>query len=113
MTENGRNKRLGTDIECPLCDRAELPPDLRIVRTAGPFDNATLPAGLRRRHQIADQTWGVLRVVEGTIGFRMETEPPVDVQLEKGDRQPIPPRVSHQLALEGPAVVGIDFFVAP
>lgn len=111
ITEAGRQERLGTDIDCPLCDRAELPGDLRMVRTAGPFDEGTIPAALRRDHLVADGRWGLLRVVEGTVGFVMATEPPLEVELGAGDQQPIPPGVPHHLVVEGPAVVAVDFLV--
>src|SRR5689334_5250690 len=80
-TEAGRQGRIGTEIDCPLCDRAELPEGLVIARTAGPFDAETTPAGLRRDHRVADATWGLVRVLEGEIGFRMETTPPIETRL--------------------------------
>jgi len=113
LTEAGRAGRIGTDLDCPLCDRAELPADLVLSRTAGPFDDASLPAALRRDHLVAAATWGVLRVLEGDVGFVMATTPPVDVRLAAGDRQPIPPGVPHHLVVEGPFVVAVDFLVRP
>ena len=80
-TDAGRAGRIGTDLDCPLCDRAELPGGLEVTRTAGPFDQDTLPGALRRDHVVADGRWGCLRVIEGAIGFAMETTPPVDVRL--------------------------------
>ena len=69
LTGQGRAEHLGTPLDCPLCDRAELPAGLEVVRTAGPFDATTLPAGLRRSHRVADRTWGRLRVLKGAVGF--------------------------------------------
>lgn len=108
-TETGRAGRVGTAIECPLCDRAELPEGLEVVRTVGPFDAETLPAGLRRDHRVAERTWGRLRVVDGTVRFSMETAPPVSMLLRAGDAQPIPPGIPHALHVEGPVDVEIDF----
>lgn len=109
LAEARRRDRIGTAIECPLCDRAELPEGLQRVRTAGPFDQDTVPAGLRRDHLVADGTWGCLRVVDGTVGFVMATEPPMDLRLTAGDRQPIPPGVPHHLVVDGPVTVAVDF----
>jgi tellurite methyltransferase len=108
-TEEGRQEHLGTDIECPLCDRAEMPGDLDVRRTAGPFDQDTIPAGQRKDHLVADGQWGCLRVLEGAVGFVMATQPPLERRLSAGDRQPIPPGVPHHLAVDGPAVVAVDF----
>ena len=111
LTDEGRQQHLGTDIDCPLCDRAELPGDLRVSRTAGPYDQDTIPSALRKDHVVADGQWGRLRVVEGTVGFRLATEPPIDVRLSAGDHQPIPPGVPHHLVVDGPAVVAVDFLI--
>lgn len=111
LTESGRADRIGTNLDCPLCDRAELPGGLRVARTAGPFDQETLPAGLRGTHLVADGRWGCLRVIDGSLRLAMATEPPLDVRLAAGDRQPIPPSVPHHLVVEGPVVVAIDFLV--
>lgn len=113
LTRTGRAERIGTDLDCPLCDRAELPAELVVARTPGPFDARTLPSALRRDHRVAAGTWGVLRVVEGGIGFVMATVPPIDVSLVAGDRQPIPPGVPHHLVGDGPFLVAVDFLVRP
>jgi hypothetical protein len=55
-TEVGRANHIGAHLDCPLCDRLELPVGLEVVRTAGPFDGKTMPAGLRRAHLVADHT---------------------------------------------------------
>lgn len=113
QTASGRAEAVGADVECPLCDRAELPEGLRRVRTAGPFDADTLPAGLRKAHRVADGTWGHLRVIEGSVGFSMETDPPIRTRLGAGGTQPIPPGVPHAVSVDGPALLAVDFLVRP
>jgi tellurite resistance-related uncharacterized protein len=109
--QSGRDEHVGTGIDCPLCDRAELPDGLRLARTAGPFDADSLPAALRRRHLVADHTWGYVRVIDGSVGLVMATEPPIDVRLGAGEGQAIPPGVAHHLVIEGPVSVAVDFLV--
>ena len=109
----GRAARVGGELDCPLCDRAELPVGLVLVRTAGPFEAATLPAALRRTHRVADRTWGVLRVLEGSVGLTMETSPPVDILLQAGDQQPLPPGVPHRVLVGGPLQMVVDFLRRP
>ncbi|MEO5678260.1 MAG: DUF3565 domain-containing protein [Acidimicrobiales bacterium] len=108
----GRALRIDSDIDCPLCDRAELPDGLRLARTAGPFDAESLPAGLRRPHQVAEATWGVLRVTDGSVAFSMTTDPPITRQLIAGDRQPLPPGVAHSVTVDGPVRLAVDFLVS-
>ena len=111
MTESGRTERVGTDLDCPRCDRAELPEALHVARTAGPFDATTLPAGLRKAHRVADGVWGRLRVIDGSAAIALETRPPLDVRLAAGDSQPIPPGVPHAVSVDGPVVLVVDFLV--
>lgn len=111
LTDAGRQEHAGTDIDCPLCDRAELPAGLTVTRTAGPFDQDTIPPALRHDHVVGDGRWGCLRVVEGGVGFEMATDPPLERRLGAGDRQAIPPGVAHHLVVDGPAVVAVDFLV--
>jgi len=109
----GRESRIGTDLDCPLCDRAELPEGLVVVRTAGPFDESTIPKALRADHRVAAGTWGCLRVVEGEVGFDMATSPPMHDQLVDGTQQPIPPDVPHRLNVDGHVIVAVDFLTRP
>lgn len=109
VDEETRSARVGSPIDCPLCDRAELPDDLVMLRRAGPWDQDSVPAGLLRAHRTAEGTWGVLEVLDGAVGFRMETEPPVETVLERGARQAIPPAVAHELRISGPARVSLEF----
>jgi tellurite methyltransferase len=112
-TEAGRAGRLGTGLDCPLCDRTELPEGLVVARVAGPFDETTLPAGLRRAHRVAGGTWGRLVVLQGTLGFSMETSPPTERQMEAGDVQGIPPDVDHHLTIHGPVRLQVEFLTRP
>lgn len=110
VTEEGRSSRLGAELDCPRCDRSELPEGLSVARTVT-FDEATMPAGLRRDHRVAERTWGLLRVLEGSLRFRLATDPPVDVELRAGASHPIPPAVPHSVEPLGPMRMAVDFLV--
>jgi tellurite methyltransferase len=112
LTESGRTGRVGTVIDCPLCDRVELPAGLELARTAGPFDQVTLPAALRRDHRVADRTWAVLRVLAGSVVLDLDTSPPFERRVEAGEDQPIPPDVIHRLRPSSLVRLEIDFLVA-
>ena len=105
MDASERAARFGSDWDCPLCDRAEPPDGLRVARTAGPFDAVTLPAGLRTTHRVGAGTWGCLRVLDGSVGFFMDTSPPITRRMIVGDHQHIPPGVAHQLSVDGPCAL--------
>ena len=104
---------VGSELDCPLCDRAELPEGLQPARTAGPFDADSLPAAMRTEHRVGAGTWGVLRVLAGSICFAMATDPPIVRRLAAGDHQNLPPGVRHALTVDGPVRLAVDFLVRP
>ena len=112
VDEAGRDAHLGSPIECPLCDRAELPEGLVLLRRAGPWDETQVPAGLRRRHRTAEGVWGVLRVQRGSVHLHLETEPPIDRVVGAGGSQAIPPVAPHVVALDGPVALELEFWGA-
>ena len=90
-----------------------MPEGLVLTRTAGPFDADTVPAGLRTWHRVADATWGLLCVLEGSLTITFELAQPLSIRLEEGARQPIPPGVRHLVTLDGPARFAVEFYVEP
>lgn len=110
VTDEGRRSRVGTELDCPLCDRAELPDGLVLARTVGPFDQASLPAGLRRDHRVAARTWGLLRVLEGSATFVLGG---TERTMGAGDEQPIPPEVPHHVVVDRDVRLEVDFLVRP
>jgi tellurite resistance-related uncharacterized protein len=97
QTEEGRASRIGTTLDCPLCDRCELPADLELRRTTPTWDAGTMPPALGRAHRVAPGTWGRLRVESGELRFQAETTPRTDRIVHAGEEQPIPPDVEHHV----------------
>ena len=97
--ETGRTAKLGMPLECPLCDRAEMPEGLLFVRSSPEWTEQTVPQGLLRTHRLGHGTWGRILVQTGTLRFIMSTEPPIDVVLGPGSSHAIPPDVEHEVQL--------------
>lgn len=97
-----RRARTGAPLDCPLCDRAELPAFVRHVRDSAVWNAQTMPAGLRRRHRLGRGTWGVLHVDNGVLRFDGE-------DLLTGAARAIPPDVEHQVEPIGDAEFWIEF----
>ncbi|HET6874437.1 MAG TPA: DUF3565 domain-containing protein [Acidimicrobiales bacterium] len=104
----GRAERLGSALDCPLCDRAELPEAVRWARTAS-WDEESLPAGLRRAHRVGAGTWGRISVQSGRLRFKAATSPPIERVLEPGLVQAIPPGVEHEVQPDGPVTFSLEF----
>ena len=111
--DSERSGRIGTTLDCPLCDRCELPEGLVVVRTTPTWDDRTMPAALRGAHRVARGTWGRLRVEQGTLRFVARTDPVVDVLVTPDALQAIPPDVDHHVAPLGPIRFSIDFLSPP
>jgi len=108
-----RAARIGSSIDCPLCDRAEMPDGLAQLRTAGPWDELTLPEALRHSHRSAEATWALVKVTAGEVTFRMETSPHLEARLVAGEQQLIPPEVPHEIGLVGPMRIVLEFWGRP
>jgi tellurite methyltransferase len=107
-SEAGRSERLGTAIECPLCQMPSLPPDVHAYRRTATFTEATTPAGLLRDHSTKPGTWARIVVEEGTLGYRLEC-PSTAFVLTPTNEGVIPPVVPHQVQLLGPVRFYIEF----
>ena len=106
----GRPRRpRGRMLDCPLCDRAEPPSGLEVVRTAGPFDAGDDAGRSAARPPSRRPHLGRLLVLAGTVQLAMETSPRINVRLSAGDAQAIPPGVPHAVGVDGPMCVVIEF----
>jgi len=108
-----RDRRIGTTLDCPLCDRCELPDDLELLRTTPTWDETSMPAALRRNHRVASATWGLLRVEAGSLRFVASTDPVTDIEVHRGGTQPIPPDIEHHIEAVGPVRFAVDFLGQP
>jgi len=113
LDADGRTARIGLPLECPLCDRAELPEGVHLVRTSKQWNQHTMPVGLTRAHRIAAGTWGRIVVYEGRLRFMAQTQPELDTVLKAGSIQAIPPEVEHDVQPLGEVRFSIDFLSIP
>ena len=109
LDDAARAARIASLLDCPLCDRAELPDGLRVVRTTDVWDEESMPAALRRAHRVASGTWGRLRIDRGRLRFRAETDPPLDVVVGPDAPQAIPPDVEHHVEPLGHVRFSVEF----
>lgn len=108
VDEAGRAARIGAPLDCPLCDRAELPDGLRLLRPGEELDDRTIPPGLRRSRRLAGGRWGRIVVHRGQLLFVASTEPRLDLVLGPGSTQAIPPDVEHHVRPLGPVSFSVE-----
>ena len=112
LEETGRTERLGSLLECPLCDRCELPADARYDRRSPEWDEHSLPAGLRRGDGSGRGMWKVLTVHAGAVRLMIAGGKPAVSELGPGDSHPVPPGAEHEVELLGAARVSLEFYSA-
>lgn len=108
----GRAARIGAEIECERCGRGELPDRAAAYRTTAVFDEATLPAGLRREHTTGKGVWGRVEVLAGGLRFVMPALA-IDRVIAAGEHAIIPPEVPHHVEPLGPLRMQVVFLRVP
>jgi tellurite methyltransferase len=96
-----REARRGSPLDCPPCDRAELPEQLDVVRRTEVWDERSMPAALRRAHR--------LHVQEGRLRLVAQTRPPLELEVGTEAPQAIPPDVEHRIEPLGPVRFFVEF----
>jgi len=107
-SEAGRSERIGSEIECPLCQMPVLPPDVRAYRRTATFTEATTPAGLLRNHRTKPGTWARIVVEAGQLAYELES-PSVRFLLSPPEVGVIPPVVPHAVRILGPVSFHLEF----
>jgi tellurite methyltransferase len=105
LDDSERTARIGSMLDNPSCDRAELPEGLLVVRRTELWDEQTLPSALKRAHRVASGTWGRLCVEKVRLPFVAATEPALDVVVGPEAPQPIPPQVEHHVESPRPCAL--------
>jgi tellurite methyltransferase len=72
MTEEGRESKLGAPLDCPLCDRRELPTNFVPFHRTPVFTEDSLPAGLLRDHSTKPGVWARIHVEEGHLRYHLD-----------------------------------------
>lgn len=111
LNQASRLARIGTPLDCPLCDRAEMPDIVRYVRRTALWDQDSMPAGLRRAHRLGSGTWGRIVLHDGRLAFSAQTTSPIDVVLDTGTTQAIPPEVEHHVEPLGDVRFHLELFM--
>jgi len=73
------------------------------------FDEVTLPKALRRDHRTKVGTWGLIRVLRGTLKLAI-LEPPREILVTRGAPAVILPEQTLFVEPMGPMEMQIDFF---
>ncbi|KMS59036.1 hypothetical protein V475_21170 [Sphingobium baderi LL03] len=81
-------------------------------RSTPVFDQDTLPAALRARHDTKAGVWGVIRVIEGELELTF-LDPPSTSLLTPGTPGLVRPQQPHFVTPVGAMKMQIDFYDRP
>jgi tellurite resistance-related uncharacterized protein len=88
---------------------AAAPTPEKPYKSTAVFDETTLPAGLQREHRTKAGAWGVIRVLEGRLRYRV-LDPKSEVILEPGRPGLILPEQPHLVEPLGPIRMQVEFY---
>lgn len=84
-------------------------PTSKPYRSTPVFDDQTLPAALRKAHTTKQGVWGVIRVLEGCVRYRVEAQDH-DVILSPGTPGLVRPQEPHHVEPVGPMRMQVEFY---
>lgn len=88
---------------------AAVPTPAKPYNSTPVFDEASLPAGLRREHRTKAGSWGVIRVLEGRLRYQV-LDPSSEAVLDPGRPGLILPEQPHLVEPLGPIRMHIEFY---
>jgi tellurite resistance-related uncharacterized protein len=81
-------------------------------RSTPVFDEKTLPAALRARHNTKAGVWGMIRVLDGRVRLTY-LDPPAEIVLDPATPGPLLPEQPHFVEPLGPVKMQVDFYDQP
>jgi tellurite methyltransferase len=113
MTAEGRAGRLGQSLECPACDRQEMPAGYAPYRRTPAFTQASVPQGLLHQHQTKAGVWALVHVSSGSLEFYERAgSGETRREVAAGQTATIRPNVEHRVAPLGEVEFCVEFWRA-
>lgn len=91
----------------------ELPPGLESYRRTDTFSEQSVPAGLLKAHATKTGIWGLIRVTEGELLYRIEDARRIPAERRlRADLPPgvVEPTILHSVEPAGPVRFHVEFF---
>ena len=112
LTAEGREQRIGSELDCLLCDRSELPEGYAPYRRTPLFDEGSVPQALQRRHTTRRGVWARIHVERGSLDYHLHEPFGRVEQLTPECPGTVLPEVEHHVALTGPVAFFVEFWRA-
>lgn len=89
-----------------------LPTAVKPYKRTEVFNEATVPPGLLKTHTTKPGTWGLIHVLEGSLGYRLTDParaPTYEVLTPENPPGVVEPTILHQVELLGPTRFFVEF----
>lgn len=110
ITPAGRASRVGTALNCVLCDGKKIPDSYTPYRQTPVFKITTIPPGLRQHHSTKIGVWGIIHVVVGTLIYRIYHPFNSEETLDPDTKGIVLPDVKHDVQLFEDTEFYIEFW---
>lgn len=112
LTQEGRASKIGTELDCPLCDRSEMPEGFAPYQRTPDFTEGSIPKGLLKVHSTKRGVWALIHVVRGQLEYSVH-EPVNRNQLVSLESPGIIlPEVPHHVGPIGDVEFWVEFWRA-
>jgi tellurite methyltransferase len=109
LEESTRKERIGTSLQCKLCDERSIPPGHVLTRQLR-FDSTSVPEGLLKEHRLKPGVWGRLRVLKGRALFYGGEE---IQEIPAPGGVIIPPEMEHRIELDEGTTIELELHHPP
>ena len=109
VDEHGREKMVGTGLDCVRCQRMEWPEHASPYRRTPEFDETTLPTGLTADHATKRGVWARLHVLAGAVCYHVGEPINRSMRLEAGMTAVVVPEVRHRVEANGTVRLFVEF----
>jgi tellurite resistance-related uncharacterized protein len=109
-TQSQREERIGTCVDCVLCDRLDMPTGLAAYKRTPEFSEQTTPKNLLKNHSTKRGVWGKIHILAGELEYTVEDPQQRSFILGAGDTANIAPQALHRVTPRGPVRFFVEFY---
>lgn len=113
VTQAGRERHLGSILQCVRCDRLEMPEDVEPCAITPEYTEHSIPADLLCQHATQRGVWGQIVVCAGMLACIFESDELARLEIEAGQTACIPPLVVHRVVPKGTVRFHITAYARP
>lgn len=110
MTREGREKVLGTILNCVRCDSLEFPEGMDEYNRTPEFSESNIPTGLLRDHCTRSGVWGLIEVLEGQLLYTVHHPSTRTFTLLAGETGVVVPEMKHHVEAAVPVRFHVIFY---